>query len=126
MTTLFEFFFGKNPEPASRQCKCDTCGCVFLSKLNDDNECFVCFCHRVETITKYRETIMVNGLEIAKMFHDTYERLAPSFGYETRKDTKDFDPESPNGKLMTAVCQEVGDIICERAYVYYGVVTDRE
>jgi hypothetical protein len=44
---------------------------------------------------------------IARRFHDTYERLAPSFGYETRADTKAFDPTSPNGKLMTAVCGEV-------------------
>lgn len=39
----------------------------------------------------------------AREFHDTYERLAPSFGYETRPDTKAFDPESPNGQLMIAV-----------------------
>ena len=45
--------------------------------------------------------------EEAEKFHDTYERLAPSFGYETRKDTKRFDPESSNGKLMVAVCQEI-------------------
>jgi len=44
---------------------------------------------------------------LAVFFHETYERLAPSFGYETRKDTKAFDPESPNGKLMIAVCGEV-------------------
>ena len=30
-------------------------------------------------------------------FHETYEQLAPSFGYETRADTKKFDPESKNG-----------------------------
>ena len=59
---------------------------------------------------------MVNGLEIAKQFHETYERLAPSFGYETRKDTKAFDPNSPNGQLMTAVCQEIGDRIQSNAY----------
>lgn len=59
---------------------------------------------------------MVDGLEIAKKFHETYERLAPSFGYETRKDTKAFDPDSPNGKLMTAVCQEVGDQIEKDAF----------
>lgn len=52
----------------------------------------------------------MNGLELAKRFHSAYERLAPQFGYETRKDTKAFDPESPNGKLMAAVCQEV---VCE-------------
>lgn len=47
------------------------------------------------------------GLRLAKLFHDTYERLAPEFGYETRPDTKEFDPESKNGKLMIAVCSEV-------------------
>lgn len=46
-------------------------------------------------------------LELATRFHDTYERLAPSFGYETRKDTRSFDPTTPNGKLMIAVCAEV-------------------
>ena len=43
----------------------------------------------------------------ARNFHNTYERLAPKFGYETREDTKVFDPESKNGKLMIAVCLEV-------------------
>lgn len=57
---------------------------------------------------------MVNGKELALKFHEAYERLAPSFGYETRSDTKQFDPNSNNGKLMAAVCQEVGDGI-ERA-----------
>ncbi len=45
--------------------------------------------------------------EAAIKFHETYERLAPEFGYETRPDTKAFDPESANGKLMIAVCGEV-------------------
>lgn len=39
----------------------------------------------------------------AKMMHEIYESLAPEFGYETRDDTKDFDPDSPNGKLMIEV-----------------------
>jgi hypothetical protein len=46
-------------------------------------------------------------LALAIEFHDTYERLAPSFGYETRPDTKAFDPTTPNGRLMTAVCGEL-------------------
>lgn len=33
-----------------------------------------------------------SALALAKQFHDTYERLAPSFGYETRPETRDFDP----------------------------------
>jgi len=45
--------------------------------------------------------------ELARKFHETYERLAPSFGYETRKETKDFVPTSANGMLMIAVCSEV-------------------
>jgi len=50
---------------------------------------------------------MINSKDLAVLFHDTYERLAPSFGYETRPDTKAFNPESANGKLMIAVCEEI-------------------
>ena len=46
-------------------------------------------------------------LALAVLFHHTYEKLAPSSGYETRKETRIFDPESPNGKLMIVVCKEV-------------------
>jgi hypothetical protein len=46
-------------------------------------------------------------LELAIKFHEVYERLAPSFGYETRKETRAFNPESANGKLMVAVCEEL-------------------
>lgn len=53
--------------------------------------------------------------QTARLFHDTYERLAPRFGYETRQDTKQFDPTSKNGKLMIAVCGEVaGKLVSER------------
>ncbi len=47
------------------------------------------------------------ALEIALAFHEAYERLAPSFGYATRADTRAFDANSANGKLMTAVCEEM-------------------
>jgi len=50
---------------------------------------------------------MSEALQMAMIFHETYERLAPQFGYETRKETKEFDKDSPNGKLMIAVCEEV-------------------
>lgn len=43
----------------------------------------------------------------AREFHRAYERLALRFGYETREETKYFDPESPNGKLMIAVMKEL-------------------
>lgn len=50
---------------------------------------------------------MTDAESLARLFHETYERLAPQYGYETREDTKEFDAESPNGKLMIAVCGEV-------------------
>lgn len=53
-----------------------------------------------------QETIEKSA-ELALLFHNTYERLAPSFGYETRQDTKEFDFKSNNGRLMVAVCSEV-------------------
>lgn len=46
----------------------------------------------------------LEAVALAKAFHETYERLAPSFGYETRQETRVFDPTSPNGLLMVAVC----------------------
>jgi hypothetical protein len=48
-----------------------------------------------------------NETELAQLFHETYERLAPSHGYETRPETRRFDPNSPNGRLMRAVCAEI-------------------
>ena len=45
--------------------------------------------------------------QLARTFHEAYERLAPSFGYETRHETRVFDPTSANGRLMTAVAGEV-------------------
>lgn len=45
--------------------------------------------------------------ELAVLFHETYERLAPEFGYETKPETRKFDETSPNGKLMIAVCAEI-------------------
>lgn len=46
-------------------------------------------------------------LMLALRFHETYERLAPSFGYETRTETRCFDDTTPNGRLMVAVCGEL-------------------
>lgn len=49
----------------------------------------------------------MDALSLAILFHRNYERLAPSFGYATRDDTKQFDPSTPNGRLMVAVCAEI-------------------
>jgi len=50
--------------------------------------------------------------KIARMFHEAYERLAPEYGYETRKETGTFDKDSPNGKeddLIEAIQAVFGD-----------------
>jgi len=44
---------------------------------------------------------------LASTFHDTYETLAPMYGYETREDTKEFDAKSKNGRLMIKTCELV-------------------
>ena len=56
-------------------------------------------------------TRKISPIKLAVMFHATYERLAPKFGYETKKETKIFDASSPNGKLMIEVCRELQDYI---------------
>ena len=65
-------------------------------------------------MSEQQDGIEERAIGLAKMFHDAYERLAPKFGYETRDDTKVFDPESANGKLMIAV---VGELLPETATI---------
>lgn len=60
--------------------------------------------------------------ELARRFHDIYERLAPQFGYETRVDTREFDPLSKNGKLMVATCTELMSIgVADRLNLLKGL-----
>ena len=56
----------------------------------------------------------MNYERLAREFHDIYERLAPKFGYMTREDTRNFDPNSPNGKLMIATFKEFHESIEEK------------
>lgn len=51
--------------------------------------------------------VEVQAEQLARRFHEAYERLAPSMGYETRPATRTFDPSSTNGRLMIAVCRDV-------------------
>ena len=56
-----------------------------------------------------RRTPMPDAESVAKLFHEAYERLAPSFGYETREATRvpwEKVPER-NKRLMIAVTAEV-------------------
>lgn len=47
--------------------------------------------------------------QLAKQFHETYERLAPEYGYKTREASAVPWNEVPeqNKKLMIAVCREI-------------------
>ena len=38
----------------------------------------------------------MDAKELAILFHETYEKLAPQFGYSTRIETRSFDPDTPN------------------------------
>jgi hypothetical protein len=52
---------------------------------------------------------MMTAEQLAQFFHESYERLAPQFGYKTRKESAKpwADVPEQNRKLMTAVCAEV-------------------
>jgi hypothetical protein len=47
--------------------------------------------------------------QLAQKFHEVYERLAPQFGYETRKESAKPWADVPNNNklLMIAVCGEI-------------------
>lgn len=47
--------------------------------------------------------------ELARLFHDTYERLAPAFDYETRRESAVAWEDVPlnNRALMIATAQQV-------------------
>jgi hypothetical protein len=52
---------------------------------------------------------MMTAEELAKLFHETYEELAPDFGYSTRKSSAVpwEDVPEPNKSLMIAVAEKV-------------------
>ena len=58
---------------------------------------------------------LTDPLALAVLFHVTYERLSAEFNYQTRTETRIFDPESANGKLMIATCAEIQKALSEKA-----------
>ena len=79
---------------------------AFESETNNSNLTHI-IAVATEAIKSFKEERMYSPLELAELFHNTYEKLAPAFSYNTRKDTKVFDKESANGKLMIAVCKVI-------------------
>ncbi len=53
------------------------------------------------------ETAYPEAYRLARRFHELYEQSAPLFNYKTKKPTKNFIPDSPNGRLMAWVCYEI-------------------
>ena len=51
--------------------------------------------------------------QLAKLFHETYERLAPMFGYETRDESAKPWSEVPkaNRALMIATCAHILEVV---------------
>ena len=50
-----------------------------------------------------------NAEQLAQLFHEIYERLAPNFGYKTREASRKpwTDVPQNNKLLMIAVCSEI-------------------
>ena len=48
-----------------------------------------------------------DAFNLAIEFHEAYEAMAPDFGYQTRPETRSFNPSTPNGQLMIAVCKRL-------------------
>lgn len=61
---------------------------------------------------------------LAEAFHEAYERLAPEFGYEMRAETRKFDLNTSNGRLMIAVCGGILDALATSASVPAPAVRD--
>lgn len=58
-----------------------------------------------------RDDRQMTSERLAHLFHETYERLAPGYGYATRSETAipwlDIPGDNPNKRLMIAVAGEV-------------------
>jgi hypothetical protein len=52
---------------------------------------------------------MLDAEALARLFHETYERLAPDYDYSTRPESATSWEEVPenNRRLMVATCAEV-------------------
>lgn len=87
--------------------------CLALTDSRDDGQIALCPNHAIDADVQP----MASQEAEARLFHEAYERLAPSFGYESAVPWEDL-PED-NKRLMAAVCSEVGAAIraSERAKV---------
>lgn len=66
----------------------------------------------------------ISDEQIARAFHEAYERLAPEYGYTTRPETREFKADSANGYLMVAVVQSVRALLSAPLQVDQGMAKD--
>lgn len=61
---------------------------------------------------EYRISTAIDPEDLARSFHEAYERLAPDHGYSTREESRLpwADVPEPNRSLMIAVCEEIGPL----------------
>lgn len=66
---------------------------------------------------------MITAEQLAKLFHDTYERLAPEFGYETRPESAtSWDQVPDNNKhLMVATAEVVITELADKHGIQFPV-----
>lgn len=81
--------------------------CLRTSEVVDMSHCPFCSDLRQNNLPTNIEKQYPEAYRLARRFHEFYEQSAPAFGYETKKETKEFDPESSNGRLMAWVCYEI-------------------
>jgi hypothetical protein len=81
--------------------------CTRTSDIINMSNCPFCSNLGQIKITTDIEKAYPEAYRLARRFHELYELSAPIFGYETKNETKKFDPESPNGRLMAWVCFEI-------------------
>ena|SRR3990167_2623921 len=82
--------------------------CLRTSKVVDMDNCPFCSdISRGNLLITSIEKAYPEAYRLARRFHELYEITAPAFGYKTKEETKEFDPESANGRLMAWVCFEI-------------------
>jgi len=82
---------------------CDDCN----TRLRVEIECESVLQQQLAAAEARCAELPTNGEQLARRFHLLYESMAPAYGYETRTDTREFDPTSKNGQLMVAVCSVI-------------------
>ncbi len=71
----------------------------------------------------------MNAEELAELFHTFYERLAPTYGYQTQSGTavpwSELAEDHPNKRLTIATAREVLHVLSTRGLLSSNAQRDR-